>query len=172
MGTKPTHTHIPKEFHSISLMEKRLRGELTTIIRMKQRREQKINNLKKSIDSLKTELNQLDIRLKEFSQKIEESVDSEFPKFDLYHQKGKKDSEDRFRIHYTIQRRREKIELGNYNTINEKMKELYPQFGDKETSLLKKDEIILKEYQNEIRMKYWEREYKRWVEGGFSTSKK
>jgi len=172
MGTKPTHTHIPKEFHSISLMEKRLRGELSTIIRMKQRREQKINNFKKSIDSLKTELNQLDIRLKEFSQKIEESVDSEFPTFDLYHQKGKKDSEDRFRIHYTIQRRREKIELGNYKTIDKKMKELYPQYEDKKTSLLEKDEMILKEYQNEIRMKYWEREYKRWVEGGFSTSKK
>lgn len=170
MGTKPTHTYIPNEFHSISLMEKRLRGELSTIIRMKQRREQKLKNLKRFTDDLRTELKQLDIRLKEFSHKIKGGGDFEFPKFGIHYQQGKTENEDRYRIHYTIQRRREKIELGNSKSIEEHMEKVYSDFS--KLQLSERDDLILREYQNEIQMKYWEREYKRWVEGCSPTTKK
>ena len=165
MGRKPKHTFVPNEFGTLTKEERRYRGELATTLRMKIKRKEKIKKLEESIKNIQTELSKIEKRMEGLINKMETSGFT-FPIFSLIFQTtGSKHplEKGRYRISYTINKKRVKFDLDTYINVKQRMYGIYPTFdsfkGDK------KDDLILKVYQKEIHLKYWENEYEKYLEG-------
>ena len=52
MGRKPKHTFVPDDFGTLTKEERRYRGELATILRMRIKRKEKIVQLEEEISNI------------------------------------------------------------------------------------------------------------------------
>jgi len=175
MGRKPIHTYVPKEFGTLSKEERRIRGEMSTILRMKKRREEKIMKLKEEISLIEKDIQKVDTKFKRLIKEMN-TEGFQFPKFSLILElnQTKTIEKGRFRVEYTINKKREKLDIGTFDYVMRRMIVVSPKF---KTEYLKnpsenKHEIILREFINDIQMMYWEKEYQRYVEGKRDWSKK
>lgn len=165
MGRKPKHTFVPNDFGTLTKEERRYRGELATILRMRIKRKEKIKKLNESISEIQTELSKIEKRMDGLIKKIQ-TKGFTFPTFKLIFQTtGSKHPEEkgRWRIEYTIDKKRVKFDLDTYLKVKEKMESLYLGFESFPSKM--KDELILKVYENQIHIKYWENEYEKYLEG-------
>jgi len=175
MGRKPIHTYVPKEFGTLSKEERRIRGEMSTILRMKKRREEKIMKLKEEISLIEKDIQKVETKFKKLIKEMN-TEGFQFPKFSLILElnQTKTIEKGRFRVEYTINKKREKLDIGTFDYVMRRMIVVSPKF---KTEYLKnpsenKHEIILMEFINDIQMMYWEKEYQRFVEGKRDWSKK
>jgi predicted nucleic acid-binding Zn-ribbon protein len=82
MGRKPIHTYVPNEFGTLSKEERRIRGEMSTILRMKKRREEKILKLKEEISLIEKDIQKVDTKFKKLIKEMN-TKGFQFPKFGL-----------------------------------------------------------------------------------------
>jgi len=158
MGRKPKHTFVPDDFGTLTKEERRYRGELATILRMRIKRKEKIQQLE-------DEILKIEKRMDGLIKKIE-TKGFTFPTFKLIFQttgSNHPPEKGRWRIEYTIDKKRVKFDLDTYLKVKEKMEKIYPGFQTFHSK--KEEELILKEYENEIHIKYWENEYEKYLEG-------
>lgn len=129
MGRKPIHTYVPKEFGTLSKEERRIRGEMSTILRMKKRREEKIMKLKEEISLIEKDIQKVDTK---FKQLIKEMITEgfQFPKFSLILElnQTKIIEKGRFRVEYTINKKREKLDIGTFDYVMRRMIVVSPKF--------------------------------------------
>ena len=175
MGRKPIHTYVPKEFGTLSKEERRIRGEMSTILRMKKRREEKIMKLKEEISLIEKDIQKVETKFKKLIKEMN-TEGFQFPKFSLILElnQTKTIEKGRFRVEYTINKKREKLDIGTFEYVMRRMIVVSSEFQKKylEHSSEVHDEQIMKEFRNDIQMMYWEKEYQRYVEGKRDWSKK
>ena len=175
MGRKPIHTYVPKEFGTLSKEERRIRGEMSTILRMKKRREEKIMKLKEEISLIEKDIQKVDTKFKKLIKEMN-TEGFQFPKFSLILElnQTKTIEKGRFRVEYTINKKREKLDIGTFEYVMRRMIVVSSQFQKKylEHSSEVHDELIMEVFRNDIQMMYWEKEYQRFVEGKRDWSKK
>jgi len=158
MGRKPKEIFVPNDFGTLTKEERRYRGELATILRMKIKRKEKIVQLEE-------EISKIDKRIDGLIKKIK-TKGFEFPQFTLILQKPGRifdKIKGRWRISYFINKKRVKIDLDTYRNVLHRMEVLNRDFD----SLSRKEqkELIKKVYEKEIQIKYWENEYEKYLEG-------
>ena len=178
MGRKPIHTYVPKEFGTLSKEERRIRGEMSTILRMKKRREEKIMKLKEEISLIEKDIQKVDTKFKRLIKEMN-TEGFQFPIFKVIFDSNNFTKipikeKGRFRVEYTINKKREKLDLGTFEYVIKRMIVVSPKF---KTEYLKnpsenKHNTILMVFINDIQMMYWEKEYQRYVEGKRDWSKK
>jgi hypothetical protein len=175
MGRKPIHTYVPKEFGILSKEERRIRGEMSTILRMKKRREEKIMKLKEEISLIEKDIQKVDTKFKKLIKEMN-TEGFQFPKFSLILElnQTKIIEKGRFRVEYTINKKREKLDIGTFEYVMRRMIVVSSEFQKEylKNSSENKHEIILMAFINDIQMMYWEKEYQRYVEGKRDWSKK
>jgi hypothetical protein len=175
MGRKPIHTYVPKEFGTLSKEERRIRGEMSTILRMKKRREEKILKLKEEISLIEKDIQKVDTKFKKLIKEMN-TEGFQFPKFSLILElnQTKTIEKGRFRVEYTINKKREKLDIGTFEYVMRRMIVVSPKFKNEylEHSSEVHDELIMEVFRHDIQMMYWEKEYQRFVEGKRDWSKK
>ena len=159
MGRKPKYTFVPNEFGTLTKEERRYRGELATILRMRIKGKEKRKRLEEELSNIEKRMDNLIKRIK--------TNGVEFPQFTIILQKpGSKypDVKSRYRILYTINKKRVKIDLDTYLKVKQRMDSLYPEGFE---SFTKEEQIDLIKivYENDILIKYWENEYEKYLEG-------
>jgi hypothetical protein len=175
MGRKPIHTYVPNEFGTLSKEERRIRGEMSTILRMKKRREEKILKLKEEISLIEKDIQKVDTKFKKLIKEMN-TEGFQFPKFSLILElnQTKTIEKGRFRVEYTINKKREKLDIGTFEYVMRRMIVVSPKFKNEylEHSSEVHDELIMEVFRHDIQMMYWEKEYQRFVEGKRDWSKK
>jgi hypothetical protein len=175
MGRKPIHTYVPKEFGTLSKEERRIRGEMSTILRMKKRREEKIMKLKEEISLIEKDIQKVDTKFKKLIKEMN-TEGFQFPKFSLILElnQTKTIEKGRFRVEYTINKKREKLDIGTFDYVMRRMIVVSSEFQNEylKHSSEVHDERIMEVFRNDIQMMYWEKEYQRYVEGKRDWSKK
>jgi hypothetical protein len=100
----------------------------------------------------------------------------QFPKFSLILElnQTKTIEKGRFRVEYTINKKREKLDIGTFEYVMRRMIVVSPKFKNEylEHSSEVHDELIMEVFRHDIQMMYWEKEYQRFVEGKRDWSKK
>ena len=175
MGRKPIHTYVPKEFGTLSKEERRIRGEMSTILRMKKRREEKIMKLKEEISLIEKDIQKVDTKFKKLIKEMN-TEGFQFPKFSLILElnQTKTIEKGRFRVEYTINKKREKLDIGTFEYVMRRMIVVSSEFQNEylEHSSEIHDKSIMEVFRQDIQMMYWEKEYQRFVEGKRDWSKK
>jgi hypothetical protein len=178
MGRKPIHTYVPNEFGTLSKEERRIRGEMSTILRMKKRREEKILKLKEEISLIEKDIQKVDTKFKRLIKEMN-TEGFQFPIFKVIFDSNNFTKipikeKGRFRVEYTINKKREKLDIGTFEYVMRRMIVVSPKFKNEylEHSSEVHDELIMEVFRHDIQMMYWEKEYQRFVEGKRDWSKK
>ena len=77
-------------------------------------------------------------------------------------------------VEYTINKKREKLDIGTFEYVMRRMIVVSPKFKNEylEHSSEIHDKSIMEVFRHDIQMMYWEKEYQRFVEGKRDWSKK
>jgi chromosome segregation ATPase len=154
----------PKEFQELSREERVLRGRISTLKKMIQRREDKIDELMKPVLKKKSEVNSLKEELGELKNQIKE-LGVKFPTFRVEEfsiKKGKDENgDDKYHSYYRgvwyVNSKKKQLYMGSEKKVQERMNEVIDGFDKLHQS--QKNEKILEVYLPEFQMNFWEKEY-------------
>ena len=154
----------PKEFQELSREERVLRGRISTLKKMIQRREDKIDELMKPVLKKKSEVNSLKEELGELKNQIKE-LGVKFPTFRVEEfsiKKGKDENgDDKYHSYYRgvwyVNSKKKQLYMGSEKKVQERMNEVIDGFDKLPQS--QKNEKILEVYLPEFQMNFWEKEY-------------
>jgi chromosome segregation ATPase len=154
----------PKEFQELSREERLLRGRISTLKKMIQRREDKIDELMKPVLKKKSEVNSLKEELGELKNQIKE-LGVKFPTFRVEEfsiKKGKDENgDDKYHSYYRgvwyVNSKKKQLYMGSEKKVQERMNEVIDGFDKLHQS--QKNEKILEVYLPEFQMNFWEKEY-------------
>ena len=163
-GRPQSMNYSPKEFQELSREERVLRGRISTLKKMIQRREDKIDELMKPVLKKKSEVNSLKEELGELKNQIKE-LGVEFPTFRVEEfsiKKGKDENgDDKHHSYYRgvwyVNSKKKQLYMGSEKKIQDRMNELIDGFDKLPTS--QKNEKILEVYLPEFQLNFWEKEY-------------
>ena len=153
-GRPQSVNYSPKEFQELSREERVLRGRISTLKKMIQRREDKINELMKpvlkkklEVSSLKEELGELKTQIKELGVEFPTFRVEEFPTKGKYYVRG---------VWYVKGIKKQKY-LGSTIQIRKELKIKV----DDETKGLSKVELdkIEEHFLPQLQLNFWEKEY-------------
>ncbi len=144
----------PKEFQELSREERVLRGRISTLKKMIQRREDKIDELMKPILKKKSEVSSLKEELGELKTQIKE-LGVEFPTFRVedFFLKGK----IYYRGVWYVNSKKKQLYMGSEKKVQDRMNEVIDSFDKLPQS--QKNEKILEVYLPEFQLNFWEKEY-------------
>jgi chromosome segregation ATPase len=156
--------YSPKEFQELSREERVLRGRISTLKKMIQRREDKIDELMKPVLKKKSEVNSLKEELGELKNQIKE-LGVKFPTFRVEEfsiKKGKDENgDDKYHSYYRgvwyVNSKKKQLYMGSEKKVQERMNEVIDGFDKLHQS--QKNEKILEVYLPEFQMNFWEKEY-------------
>ena len=144
----------PKEFQELSREERVLRGRISTLKKMIQRREDKIDELMKPVLKKKSEVSSLKEELGELKTQIKE-LGVEFPTFRVedFFLKGK----IYYRGVWYVNSKKKQLYMGSEKKVQDRMNEVIDGFDKLPQS--QKNEKILEVYLPEFQLNFWEKEY-------------
>ena len=154
IGRPQTVNYSPDEFLKLSKEERVLRGRISTLKKMIDRREVKIDELmipvltkKKEVNTLKEELSELKTQIKKLG--------VEFPTFRVedFFLKGK----TYYRGVWYVNSKKKQLYMGSEKKVHDRLEKVVNGFG--KLKQLKKNEKILEVYLPEFQLNYWEKEY-------------
>ena len=154
IGRPQTVNYSPNEFLELSREERLLRGRISTLKKMIQRREDKIDELMKPVLKTKSEVNSLKEELGELKTQIKE-LGVEFPTFRVedFFLKGK----IYYRGVWYVNSKKKQLYMGSEKKVHDRLEKVVNGFG--KLKQLKKNEKILEVYLPEFQLNYWEKEY-------------
>ena len=153
-GRPQSVNYSPKEFQELSREERVLRGRISTLKKMIQRREDKIDELMKPILKKKSEVSSLKEELGELKTQIKE-LGVEFPTFRVedFFLKGK----IYYRGVWYVNSKKKQLYMGSEKKVQDRMNEVIDGFDKLPQS--QKNEKILEVYLPEFQLNFWEKEY-------------
>lgn len=153
-GRPQSVNYSPKEFQELSREERVLRGRISTLKKMIQRREDKIDELMKPILKKKSEVSSLKEELGELKTQIKE-LGVEFPTFRVedFFLKGK----IYYRGVWYVNSKKKQLYMGSEKKVQDRMNEVIDSFDKLPQS--QKNEKILEVYLPEFQLNFWEKEY-------------
>ena len=153
-GRPQSVNYSPKEFQEPSREERVLRGRISTLKKMIQRREDKIDELMKPVLKTKSEVNSLKEELSGLKTQIKE-LGVEFPTFRVedFFLKGK----TYYRGVWYVNSKKKQLYMGSEKKVHDRLEKVVNGFG--KLKQLKKNEKILEVYLPEFQLNYWEKEY-------------
>ena len=154
IGRPQTVNYSPNEFLELSREERLLRGRISTLKKMIQRREDKIDELMKPVLKTKSEVNSLKEELSGLKTQIKE-LGVEFPTFRVedFFLKGK----TYYRGVWYVNSKKKQLYMGSEKKVHDRLEKVVNGFG--KLKQLKKNEKILEVYLPEFQLNYWEKEY-------------
>jgi len=158
MGRKKSIDFTTEEFQKLSTEERRLRGRLSTLKRMIDKREGDINELMKPILKKKEEINKLSIEMDELKNSIKD-LGFDFPTFKVESFSILKG--DKFHSYYRgrwyVNGKKKQKYIGSENKVHQIVKKKFRGF-DSLSSDDKMDKI--KEYYTpQFQLDFWSKEY-------------
>ena len=153
-GRPQSVNYSPKEFQELSREERVLRGRISTLKKMIQRREDKIDELMKPVLKKKSEVSSLKEELGELKTQIKE-LGVEFPTFRVedFFLKGK----TYYRGVWYVNSKKKQLYMGSEKKVQDRMNEVINGFDKLPQS--QKNEKILEVYLPEFQLNFWEKEY-------------
>lgn len=154
IGRPQTVNYSPIDFQKLSKEERILRGRISTLKKMINKREVKIDELmipvlkkKKEVNSLKEELGELKTQIKKLG------VD--FPTFRVedFFLKGK----IYYRGVWYVNSKKKQLYMGSEKKVHDRLEKVVNGFGKLKQP--QKNEKILEVYLPEFQLNYWEKEY-------------
>jgi|SaaInlStandDraft_1057018.scaffolds.fasta_scaffold04384_1 hypothetical protein len=154
IGRPQTVNYSPNEFLELSREERLLRGRISTLKKMIQRRVDKIDELMKPVLKTKSEVNSLKEELSGLKTQIKE-LGVEFPTFRVedFFLKGK----TYYRGVWYVNSKKKQLYMGSEKKVHDRLEKVVNGFG--KLKQLKKNEKILEVYLPEFQLNYWEKEY-------------
>ena len=154
IGRPQTVNYSPNEFLELSREERLLRGRISTLKKMIQRRVDKIDELMKPVLKTKSEVNSLKEELSGLKTQIKE-LGVEFPTFRVedFFLKGK----TYYRGGWYVNSKKKQLYMGSEKKVHDRLEKVVNGFG--KLKQLKKNEKILEVYLPEFQLNYWEKEY-------------
>ena len=177
MKTKPKYT--PPNFDELGVVERRLRGRLGTLIRMKERREGSIKELKRKIETYKKEIEGIEEELNSLLKGNTEVF--QFPKFRIEEyfnvrkdkeegEEGKEKKTDKkkivgdktdpnfvMRVVWSTYPERLSFILGMSKNILNVVRVIYPDID--RMKIEERDEKVLEVMGDVVKVKYWKKQY-------------
>ena len=154
IGRPQTVNYSPIDFQKLSKEERILRGRISTLKKMINRREVKIDELmipvlkkKKEVNSLKEELGELKTQIKKLG--------VEFPTFRVedFFLKGK----TYYRGVWYVNSKKKQLYMGSEKKVHDRLEKVVN--GFRKLKQPQKNEKILEVYLPEFQLNYWEKEY-------------
>ena len=144
----------PKEFEKLSTEERRLRGRLSTLKRMIDKRESDINELMKPILKKKEEISKLSLEMDELKNSIKD-LGFDFPTFRVepFTTKGK----DYYRGVWYVNGKKKQKYLGSEDKIHQMVKKKFR--GFESLTYDDKSEKILEFFLPQFQLDFWNKEY-------------
>ena len=154
IGRPQTVNYSPNEFLELSREERLLRGRISTLKKMIQRRVDKIDELMKPVLKTKSEVNSLKEELSGLKTQIKE-LGVEFPTFRVedFFLNGK----TYYRGVWYVNSKKKQLYMGSEKKVHDRLEKVVNGFG--KLKQLKKNEKILEVYLPEFQLNYWEKEY-------------
>ncbi len=154
MGRKKSMDFSPKEFEKLSTEERRLRGRLSTLKRMIDKREGDINELMKPILKKKEEISKLSLEMDELKNSIKD-LGFDFPTFRVepFTTKGK----DYYRGVWYVNGKKKQKYLGSEDKVHQMVKKKFRGFDS--LSYDDKFEKILEFFLPQFQLDFWNKEY-------------
>lgn len=154
MGRKKSMDFSPKEFEKLSTEERRLRGRLSTLKRMIDKREGDINELMKPILKKKEEISKLSLEMDELKNSIKD-LGFDFPTFRVepFTTKGK----DYYRGVWYVNGKKKQKYLGSEDKIHQMIKKKFR--GFESLTYDQKSEKILEFFLPQFQLDFWNKEY-------------
>ena len=154
MGRKKSMDFSPKEFEKLSTEERRLRGRLSTLKRMIDKREGDINELMKPILKKKEEISKLSLEMDELKNSIKD-LGFDFPTFRVepFTTKGK----DYYRGVWYVNGKKKQKYLGSEDKIHQMVKKKFR--GFESLTYDEKSEKILEFFLPQFQLDFWNKEY-------------
>ena len=154
MGRKKSMDFSPKEFEKLSTEERRLRGRLSTLKRMIDKREGDINELMKPILKKKEEISKLSLEMDELKNSIKD-LGFDFPTFRVepFTTKGK----DYYRGVWYVNGKKKQKYLGSEDKIHQMVKKKFR--GFESLTYDEKSEKILEFFLPQFQLDFWSKEY-------------
>ena len=154
MGRKKSMDFSPKEFEKLSTEERRLRGRLSTLKRMIDKREGDINEMMKPILKKKEEINKLSLEMDELKNSIKD-LGFDFPTFRVepFTTKGK----DYYRGVWYVNGKKKQKYLGSEDKIHQMVKKKFR--GFESLTYDEKSEKILEFFLPQFQLDFWNKEY-------------
>ena len=154
MGRKKSMDFSTKEFEKLSTKERRLRGRLSTLKRMIDKREGDINELMKPILKKKEEINKLSLEMDELKNSIKD-LGFDFPTFRVepFTTKGK----DYYRGVWYVNGKKKQKYLGSEDKIHQMVKKKFR--GFESLTYDEKSEKILEFFLPQFQLDFWNKEY-------------
>ena len=154
MGRKKSMDFSPKVFEKLSTEERRLRGRLSTLKRMIDKREGDINELMKPILKKKEEISKLSLEMDELKNSIKD-LGFDFPTFRVepFTTKGK----DYYRGVWYVNGKKKQKYLGSEDKIHLMVKKKFR--GFESLTYDEKSEKILEFFLPQFQLDFWNKEY-------------
>ena len=154
MGRKKSMDFSPKEFEKLSTEERRLRGRLSTLKRMIDKREGDINEMMKPILKKKEEISKLSLEMDELKNSIKD-LGFDFPTFRVepFTTKGK----DYYRGVWYVNGKKKQKYLGSEDKIHQMVKKKFR--GFESLTYDEKSEKILEFFLPQFQLDFWSKEY-------------
>lgn len=154
MGRKKSMDFSPKEFEKLSTEERRLRGRLSTLKRMIDKREGDINEMMKPILKKKEEISKLSLEMDELKNSIKD-LGFDFPTFRVepFTTKGK----DYYRGVWYVNGKKKQKYLGSEDKIHQMVKKKFR--GFESLTYDEKSEKILEFFLPQFQLDFWNKEY-------------
>ena len=154
MGRKKSIDFTTEEFQKLSTEERRLRGRLSTLKRMIDKREGDINEMMKPILKKKEEINKLSLEMDELKNSIKD-LGFDFPTFRVepFTTKGK----DYYRGVWYVNGKKKQKYLGSEDKIHQMVKKKFR--GFESLTYDEKSEKILEFFLPQFQLDFWNKEY-------------
>jgi len=154
MGRPKSMNYSPEEFDSLSTEERRMRGRLSTLKKMIQRREDKMEELMKPILKIKNEIKEMNEEMNQLKNSIKD-LGFDFPTFRVedFYLKGN----PYYRGVWYVNGKKQQKYLGSENKINSLVKKTTKGF-DTLTSNQKREKV-LEFFLPDFQLDFWKKEY-------------
>lgn len=171
MGRPKEHLFSPEDFQKLSREERQLRGRMSTLKRMIEKREGEIENLKpsimKEVNKLMKPISKREKEIKDCKEEIEQlktqiqSFDFEFPSFRVENYSN--GGGDYYRGVWYVNSKKYQLYLGSEKKVVQRVKSVHPDYDSKKYD--EKMKLVEDVYLNDLQLKYWKDQYGEFKEG-------
>ena len=171
MGRPKEHLFSPEDFQKLSREERQLRGRMSTLKRMIEKREDEIMKLKpsimKEVDKLMKPISKRETEIGMYLEEIDQlknkiqSFDFEFPSFRVENYTN--GGGDYYRGVWYVNSKKYQLYLGSEKKVMNRVKSVHPEYETK--SYDEKMKLVEDVYLTDLQMKYWKDQYGEFKEG-------
>lgn len=171
MGRPKTKDFSSEKFQELSREERQLRGRMSTLKRMIEKREGEIENLKpsimKEVNKLMKPISRREKEIKDCREEIDQlknkiqSFNFEFPSFRVENYTN--GGGDYYRGVWYVNSKKCQLYLGSEKKVIKRVKSIYPDYDSKKYH--EKMELVEDVYLKDLQLKYWKDQYGEFKEG-------